>query len=374
MNALATMLAVAVALMLAGCGGGGSSPLAGMPGGGPELVASGGGTGPVARVGEGDGTSPTAPGDGSEGGGTGPVARVGEGGGTGDDGISWDQFLERLEWMSDGIRHSHPTRQTVQDLLEAEEGDYEDEQDILYGNTHVWNYHNRPSPQISGISCKGGSQACAVMKSRITAARELPGQRFQGTLQSFVEDDPGSSLQFYGGWLDNSVFYAGTASLLLDETFSLGVSGDVLVAQSIGRPLTPSSIEDQGIRDEFVGVYRGEAVDMQGNWGTSEVNLAFKLNVPTPQHPDQESGTATVVDLTIDIPAYGKRSWRDEGSLGWAFSEFTHMVPPEWAIGVGNGGSHMDGKFYDGKEVGGVFQFLHAGDLVKGAFGAKKVP
>ena len=100
---------------------------------------------------------------------------------------------------------------------------------------------------------------------------------------------------------------------------------------------------------------------MEGNWGTSEVNLAFKLNVPTPQYADQESGTATQVDLTIDIPAYGERSWRDDGSLSWRF-------------GSGAGDSRMAGEFYYGKEVGGVFLFPHSGNLVMGAFGAKKVP
>lgn len=366
MNALATMWAVAAALMLAGCGGGGgSSPLAGMPGGEHELEASGsGGTGPVAGVGEGGGTSLTAPGGGSEGGETGPVARVGEGSGT-----SWVQFKEQLEGMSDGVGYSHPTRQTVQEMLQQGAWFYEDEEHVL--RSSFWDYHNSPSPY-------------AVMKSRIAAARELPGpkRRFQGTLQSDELFNPRSSLQFWGGWLDNSGFYAGTVRSLIDPVLPEFV-GDVLVAQSIGRPhahLAPSSIEDPSIRDEFVGVYRGEAVDMEGNWGTSEVNLAFKLNVPTPQYADQDSGTATVVDLTIDIPAYGERSWRDGGSLGWAFSSGAQSFrdtagqSPGWAIGVGPGGSRMTGEFYDGKEVGGVFQFLHAGDLVMGAFGAKKVP
>ncbi len=370
MNALAAMLAVSVALMLAGCGGG-SSPLAGMPGGGPELVASGEGTGPVARVGEGDGTSPTAPGDGSEGGGTGPVARVGEDGGSGDDGISWDRFLERLEYMGSG-RNGFSQPKTLPGVnFEAQE-DFRP--DVQY-----WSRILSPSsPYCEGLY---GGVACRAMKSRIAAAERLPGtRRFRGTLgvSEFVVDNepwrethPLRALDFYGGWLDNSVFMVGTLRGGTSQE-------DRLVADSIGREhgmsqfgyspsndyLTPSGIEDQAIRDEFAGVYRGEAVDMEGNWGTSEVNLAFKLNVPTPQYRDQDSATAIQVDLTIDIPAYGERSWRDDGSLFWDFSS-------------ADGDSRMAGEFYYGKEVGGVFQFPHPGTpgtLVMGAFGAKKVP
>ena len=359
MKALMTTLAVAVALMLAGCGGGGgSSPLAGMPDVGTEPVArviEGGGSGPVERVGEGDGTPPVPPGGGSEGDGTGAVARVIEDGGSEGGGASWAQFLERLGDMGWGVAKG-PFIAFDDEAMKKESRGLFPRPCTDYGNT--------------------GTLGCTIMKHRIArgvvtarlAGTELPSgpeRRFHGIAgvtdyrglfaswhgdQTNVWDgdriivrDTMAALEYWGGWQDNSVFYAGTV-------------GETPIAQSVGLDPCGPPFDDSLrplLRDEFVGVYRGRAVDMEGNWGTSEVSLSDPIPLDEPWMMQ--------MDLTIDIQPYGGRSWR---------AEYDHYF---MTFQSKDGDSRMKAQFYHGKEVGGVFQFPHSGDLVMGAFGAKKV-
>ena len=202
-----------------------------------------------------------------------------------------------------------------------------------------------------GPHCDEGSRAICqtVVKTMLAAATEPTGttRRFQGTRTLQTEDGVSVTENYWGGWLDNSFFVAGhvlrpvpseTGATRWQHRFSLGIRDS--------NPVT--------------GVYRGEAVDFLGNWGTSRLTYT--------------SGTAGgQVGLTINMPAHAHR-----GEMRWS------NIPVDDSGQFDNGirervvGSNFTkGHFYQGGEVGGRFTWrwsLDTADGVWGVFGAKLTP
>lgn len=210
-----------------------------------------------------------------------------------------------------------------------------------------------PSPH-----CEEGSMAICqgVVKTMLAAATEPTGttRRFQGTRTLQTEDGDRVTENYWGGWLDNSLF----------------------VAAHVLRPVPSETGSDPllhrfslGIRDSnpVTGVYRGEAVDTNGNWGTSGLTYTRLFRGST-------SGTAGgQLDLEINMPAHA-----DRGEMRWS------NIPVDDSGVFDNGISEQvvgplftKGHFYQGGEVGGRFGWrwsLDVGDGVWGVFGAKLTP
>ena len=199
-----------------------------------------------------------------------------------------------------------------------------------------------------------------ALKVILDAATEPTGtmRRFQGTRT--VQLDGGDSVtgSFWGGWLDNSIFLVEN---IPGRNF-VNSRGDVLTRWrrqiAAGIESTPATWRSGR------GVYRGEAVDVNGNWGTSEVTYT------------RSAAYTGFLDLTIDIPAH-----RHRGTMSWENipvdidGPFDHTIPE--VPGLIPGPNRVRGQFYQGGEVEGVFTYRWShvtGDNVKGAFGAKLIP
>ena len=281
-------LAVAGALMLAGCGGG--SKTATMSGG-PSVGGGGGGT-PTP-------TPTPTPGDGSGGGTTA--------------GTTWEQ----LPGLVDSMNRRSLNRST----------DY---------------------PRTF---CSDLTDCQTIVKSLLATATEPTGtmRRFRGTRTVQTTGSDTATETYYGGWLDNSIF----------------------IMESIPRPEPTETGSTRwvhwfsmGIRDRnpVAGVYRGDAVDHDGNWGTSELNYVG-------------SATGGNLGLTINIPAHGARAvmrWSNipvdnGGSFDNGISFSDNVVGP----------NRVNGRFYQGGEIGGTFLYrwtLDIPDTIIGAFGAERTP
>ena len=200
-------------------------------------------------------------------------------------------------------------------------------------------------------SCRTSLTDCqSVAKTLIGASTEPTGtmRRFRGTRTVRTADGDTATENYYGGWLDNSVFvvrYITSPTPISGRTywhqyFSLGIRDDAPIA----------------------GVYRGEAVDALGRAGTSELNYT-------------SNATGGQLDLTI-------RGIRriENGDMIW------RNVPVDGDGGFNNAGSYdntaagpqaLNGAFYQGGEVGGRFLYLtdvDANTVVRGAFGAELTP
>ena len=211
------------------------------------------------------------------------------------------------------------------------------------------------SRDLPGPSCNDSVSDCqAAVKSLLAAATEPTGttRRLQGTRT--VQTDGGVSVtgNYWGAWLDNSIF----------------------IAETINRPEpsdTGSTIYvryiSMGIRDTnpVAGTYRGEAVDRDGNWGTSELTY-------TSADTGERGGQ---IGMAINIPAHS-----GVGIMRWP--NFSFDGSSHFDNGIRNadnvvGPNILAGRFYQGGEVGGVFVYrrsLTIGDSIGGAFGAKRTP
>ena len=210
--------------------------------------------------------------------------------------------------------------------------------------------HTPPGP-----SCDDGVTACrALVKSRLAAATEDTsglrgalgwdgGEAFGGRAASWqgklffgTRPDPSPDTSPWGGWLDNSIFIAERNRRFI----SMGI-GDA-------NPVT--------------GVYRGDAVNDRGRRGYFELNYT-------------SGATGGQLNAMITIPHFSSGR-----SMIWSNvpvdnnGAFDNGLRP--AADRRPGPNQLTGKFYRGGEVGGVFHYHHsdAHPRVSGAFGGKLSP
>ena len=206
------------------------------------------------------------------------------------------------------------------------------------------------------IQCDTLTDCQSVVKSLLAAATEPTGtrRRFQGTRTLRTVGGVSFTDAYWGGWLENSIFVVQNASIRLNPETGDPVAG-------IDREQVRFSM---GIRNRnpIAGVYRGDAVDREGNWGTSELNYVG-------------GAAGGSLGLTINIPVWPVMRWPN--------------VPVNDRGGFNNNAGHdtygpvgpqgMRGAFYQGDEVGGVFNYKRRpgsgrNHSIHGAFGAKRTP
>ena len=200
------------------------------------------------------------------------------------------------------------------------------------------------------------SDTSVIFPVFLDAATEPTGtmRRFRGTRTLQLEDGRSVTGNFWGGWLNNSIF-------LVEN---IPGRNEVNLLPYWRREIAAGIINRDNREVPVTGVYRGDAVDGEGNWGTSELNYTGTID-------------RGQLDLTIDIPAH-----RHRGTMSWSnipvFNRdiysytFNHSVPFRII-----GPNSLSGSFYQGGEVGGRFNYrwsLATEDSVRGAFGAKLTP
>lgn len=109
-------------------------------------------------------------------------------------------------------------------------------------------------------------------------------RRFQGTRTVQLDGRDSVTGSFWGGWLDNSIFLVEN----IPGRNYINTRGDLITNSNWRRQISA------GINEPHpqVGVYQGDAVDRDGNWGASE--------------SDYLGGQ---LDLTINIPVHGEMRW-----------------------------------------------------------------
>lgn len=206
------------------------------------------------------------------------------------------------------------------------------------------------------IQCDTLTDCQSVVKSLLAAATEPTGtrRRFQGTRTLQTVGGVSFTDAYWGGWLDNSIFVIQNASIKLNPE-----TGDPIAGIDRSQVRFSMGIRD---RNPVTGVYRGEAVDREGNWGTSELNYVG-------------GAAGGSLGLTINIPVWPIMRWPN--------------VPVDDRGRFNNNAGHDDngpvgpqsmwGSFYQGDEVGGVFNYKRRPGIgrnhsIFGAFGAKRTP
>ena len=220
------------------------------------------------------------------------------------------------------------------------------------------------SSDFPGLSCDGGVADCqAVVKEMLANARKRTEAEDEiwveigiDTEGWFTADKPISlpgtpySREYWGGWLNNSIF-------IVEQTGRPDGEGS---PPDFDSGNTWTRMISMGIRDTnpVVGVYRGSAVMPLGSVGHFELTYT-------------RGATGGQLNLEIDFPASGYPvTWSNipvdnEG----AFDNGIQQITPA------DGPGKVEGRFYQGGEVGGVFvnkspiYYHHFG-----AFGGKLVP
>lgn len=222
--------------------------------------------------------------------------------------------------------------------------------------------HTPPGP-----SCDDGVTACrALVKSRLAAATEDTsglrgalgwhgGEAFGGRAASWqgklffgTRPDPSRDTSPWGGWLDNSIFIAERNRRFI----SMGI-GDA-------NPVT--------------GVYRGDAVNDRGRRGY------FELNYTSGATGGQLSAMIALGGNRGTIYPTDTHPGRPGNPMIWSNvpvnsnGAFDNGLRP--AADRRPGPNQLTGKFYRGGEVGGVFHYHHSDTHVRisGAFGGKLSP
>ena len=227
---------------------------------------------------------------------------------------------------------------------------------------HMVSVHKNSFP--APLQCRSLTDCQSVAKSLLAAATEPTGtrRRFQGTRRLQTARGVTFTERYWGGWLDNSIFIVENSSIRLDPE-----TGDPIPSQSAREHIRFS----MGIRDTnpVTGTYRGDAVDRNGYWGTSELTYTG-------------GATGGQLDLTIDIPAWELMRWSNvpvDDSGG-----FDNRI--SYDIYAPIGPRKLKGSFYQGGEVGGHFTYKRVpppdpgmgvntyNHHIFGVFGAKRTP
>ena len=220
------------------------------------------------------------------------------------------------------------------------------------------------SSDFPGLSCDGGVADCqAVVKEMLANARKRTEAEDEIWVEIGVDTEgwftaadrliplPGTpyTREYWGGWLNNSIF-------IVEQTARPAGKGS---PPDFDSGNTWTRMISMGIRDTnpVVGVYRGNAVMVNGH-GHFELTYT-------------RGATGGQLNLEIDFPASGYPvTWSNipvdnEG----AFDNGIQQITPA------DGPGKVEGRFYQGGEVGGVFvnkspiYYHHFG-----AFGGKLVP
>ena len=262
------------------------------------------------------------------------------------------------------------------------------------------------SVHFPGTSCDDGVTACqAVVKDLLADATEQTGRasspvkRFSGrrtveTTYIWLGEshpyfgEPGDAVpydrheKFYGGWLDNSIFLVWKANHYTygrtpyeggDPYFSWGGTG---FNDSATRYIS------MGIRDTnpVTGVYRGETIMSISSEYDTPRRGTFELNYTS-------DATGGQLDFTIgsyfsreDPITWSNVSVDNEGYFDNDVRIPNYDVEPIRTRGRQTAGpKKLEGRFYQGGEVGGVFSYAdseggHEPSNLYGAFGGKLVP
>ena len=214
---------------------------------------------------------------------------------------------------------------------------------------------------FTGASCEDGVTACqAVVKDLLAVAREQ-GERSHRPLP--VKWFGASNVlggRFDGGWLDNSIFIVNTP---IERTHLLRDT-DYWLNGSFGAHFISMGIRDT---NPVTGVYRGGAL--------------FNLNVRADVVPFELRYTSNDAGGQLDMALLG----RYEGLGTWtniSVDNEGYFKHDATFTDGREGPKELEGRFYQGGEVGGVYSFsLAAGDgrpetimAGYGAFGGKLVP
>ena len=391
----ALILALAGALMLAGCGGKGASmsdgPAVGGGGGGiPTPTATPGGGTPTRTYGPGSVPLPTGH---TLQTGTIPVGEsrtVGEGDGmetvvrctagsencritVADDGaVTLIAGSLRIEIV--GVQVVTPTTPTPPPTPPTQVIEYPliTWRELPTSIDRMDHVTQLRSGSVAGASCDDGVTACqAGVKTLLAEASEWdrfdPGGiyswaervRMSAPMKWFVESDtpPTRYASFYGAWLDNSIFIISS-----DNQFSSGRSFNSL---------------SMGIRDTnpVTGVYQGVTLD-SGAGGSTNI---FELNYTSGAAGGQ-------LDMTIEAPGTIGYTWTNvsvDNEGDFFHNDMTGVSTIRDSIprpDIPPGPNKLEGSFYQGGEVGGVYSYsyrLHPSfdlDFIYGAFGGKLVP
>ncbi len=222
--------------------------------------------------------------------------------------------------------------------------------------------HARAS-DFPGATCDGGVAACqAVVKEMLANAKPLTellteARREEwalsvGSIEGWFEEDRPGPRRYWGRWLSNSIF-------ILEETPRPSGESSPSDFYSLN---TYARMISMGIMDTtpVVGVYRGKTMMYQGSVGQFELTytrgatggqLNLEIDFPTPGYP------VTWSNIPVD----------NEG----AFDNGIRQITPV------DGPGRVEGRFYQGGEVGGIFVNRPRSAYTAyhfGAFGGKLVP
>ena len=233
------------------------------------------------------------------------------------------------------------------------------------------------SKSFAGSSCDDGVTACqAVVKTLLANAtedgreeysipswagrvmRSAPVKTFAGRRTFEIEYTYNGvtyprdvTEYFYGGWLDNSIFIVSNGPVLhpysneADDYFG-GAAGERYLSM--------------GIRDTnpVTGVYRGVSLNSGDNVGTFELNYT-------------SGATGGQLDMTLRDHVHNSYTWTNvsvdnEGYFNNDITKSDRVL----------GANKLEGRFYQGGEVGGVYSYRYgqnrdANFLGYGAFGGK---
>ena len=282
-------LAVAGALMLAGCGGGGSQ------------TASMGGRTPTPTPTPTPDPEPTptpAPTPDP----TPTPGPVGGGGGTA--GTTWEQLPSLLD------------------------------RPMVYSVTGL-------SPDFADDQCSSLSSCSAIFSAKKilnVATRNNTERRFEGTTRRGGADPDelfGGDLPYvvraWGGWLENTIFIA----YVYDHASDL-INAPEDYGQAIGVH-DPNPVQ---------GTYRGAAVDTRGNWGTSEFtyqgqSAGLTINIPArnyERHFDGHAGAGAPVIVDGEAAGYGGYGWSfnfyQGNEVGGQFRDGLNSRDPDTVVGA----------------------------------------
>ncbi len=233
------------------------------------------------------------------------------------------------------------------------------------------------SKSFAGSSCDDGVTACqAVVKTLLANAtengreeyhifswagrvlRSAPVKTFAGRRTFEIEYISGGvtyprdvTEYFNGGWLDNSIFIVSAGPVLhpysneADDYFGRGAGARHL---------------SMGIRDTnpVTGVYRGVALNTGNGFGTFELNYT-------------SGATGGQLDMTLRDQVHNRYTWTNVSvdNEGYFDNDITRS---DRVLG----GNKLEGRFYQGGEVGGVYSYRegqnpNVDSFRYGAFGGK---
>ena len=233
------------------------------------------------------------------------------------------------------------------------------------------------SRSFAGPSCDDGVTACqAVVKTLLANATEnrreefsslsfagrvkksAPMRWFSGRRTFEIEYTYNGvtyprdvTEYFYGAWLDNSIFIASDGPIL----HPYSSEADAYFGRAAGARYLSMGIRDT---DPVTGVYRGLSVTNGNNNGTFELNYT-------------SSATGGQLDMTLRNHIHNTYTWMNVSVDNEGYFD-NDITKSDGVLGA----NKLEGRFYQGGEVGGVYSYRlgqnpNADLFGYGAFGGK---